>query len=116
MITQKIRRFTKKVFSSKSWVLALLNRFLPKEFGTLEDFTVDRDTKNIFLTFSKETQRAKLDVYRYGMRYEGEKSFVTFDSLIADGFLKPHLKTLAKTKEIAVDPKHIVFVKKLLRA
>jgi hypothetical protein len=116
MITQKIRRFAKKVFSSKSWVLGIINRFIPQEFGVLEDLSLNRHEKTIFLLLSKEQLRTKVYVRNYALRYEGSKSFVTFEAIEADGYLKSRLKTMVHAKEIEVDPKYIALVKTFLKA
>lgn len=116
MITQKIRRFAKKVFSSKSWVLGIINRFVPQDFGKVEDLTLNRDEKTLYLLLKKEELESQITINNYALRYEGSKSFITFKSIEADGYLKSRLKSALKTKEIEVDPKYITLVKKFLRA
>jgi len=116
MILTKMRRLAKKAFSSKTYVLAVINRFVPDTLGTVTDLRIDRDAKELFLSLRKDDERSDLRVERYGVRYSGGRSFITFEGLEADGFLKPRLKTLLNTREIEVDPRYVKLLQRVVKA
>jgi hypothetical protein len=116
MILNKIQRLAKKAFSSKTYVLAVINRFLPDTLGRVADLEIDRDAKLLFVSLRRDDERSDVQIERYGIRYSGSRSFITFDTLKADGFLKPKLKTALKNREIEVDPRYVKLLQKLIRA
>ena len=116
MILNKMRRLAKKAFSSKTYVLAVINRFVPDTLGHVTDLEIDRDAKLLFVSLQRDDERSELQVERYGVRYQGSRSFITFDILKADGFLKPRLKTALRNREIEVDPRYVKLLQKVIKA
>jgi sporulation protein YlmC with PRC-barrel domain len=116
MIFNTMRRFAKKAFSSKTYVLAAVNRFVPETMGKLTDLEIDRENKNISMELLRGKENAALHVKNYSLRYRGSRSFLVFETLYAQGFLKPQLKSVLKNREIEIDPRYIKAVKTLIRA
>jgi len=116
MIFNTMRRFAKKAFSSKTYVLAAVNRFVPQSLGKVTGLEIDRERKNIALELLRGNERAALHVNNYSVRYRGSRSYLAFETLDADGFLKPQLKSAIKHREIEIDKRYIKAVKTLIRA
>lgn len=116
MIFNTMRRFAKKAFSSKTYVLAAVNRFVPESLGKLTDLEIDREGRNISLELLRSGEQASLHVKNYGIRYRGSRSFLVYETLYAQGFLRPQLNSAMKQREIEIDKRYIKAVKTLIRA
>jgi hypothetical protein len=116
MIFKTMRRFAKKAFSSKTYVLAGVNRLIPDTFGTMTDLEIDRENKRIDVQLHRGEARASLHVGDYAIRYRGSRSYLTFGELRVEGFLKSHLKKEIREREIEIEKRYIKAVKTLIRA
>lgn len=115
MISKKISRMAKKIFSSKTYILAFVNRFVPENFGKITNLNIDRENKNIFIELEKEKKSATVELSNYSMYFEGSKSFLIYESLDATSFIKPILKNLSKQKKIEIEPRYITLVNRFVR-
>lgn len=116
MIFQKIRTYTKKAFSSKRWVIGIINRFMDKSLGRVDELLIDREAKHIFLEFISESGKSRVNIKNYSIEYQGNRAFVLFRSIEVEGYLKSRLKQTIKEKRIEVDPKYFTLLKKLLKS
>jgi sporulation protein YlmC with PRC-barrel domain len=116
MIFNTMRRFAKKAFSSKTYVLAGVNRLVPETLGKVTDLEIDRENKNISLELLRGKEQAALHVKNYAIRYRGSRSFLVFETLYAQGFLKSQLKSAMKNREIEIEKRYIKAVKTLIKA
>jgi sporulation protein YlmC with PRC-barrel domain len=116
MIFNTMRRLAKKAFSSKTYVLAVINRFVPESLGKVTDLEIDRESKNIALKLLRGDEDASLHVKKYGIRYRGSRSYLIFETIFAQGFLRPQLKSAMKNREIEIEKRYIKAVKTLIRA
>lgn len=114
MIFKKIKKLTKKIFSSKTYLLMVLNKFAPAEFGEIKDIMLDKEAKNIYLELEKNEQESVLNIINYSIKYEGSQAYLHFDKLELSGFLKSLLKDFTLKKKIKIDPKYIKIVRTLL--
>lgn len=114
MIYKKVKRLTKKVFSSKTYLLMGLNRYVPETFGKLTDISVDREGKNIYLQMQREGEDAHLNILKYGVEYQGNTAYLTYDKIERDAYLHSALKGYEIDKRIKVDPKYIKIVQAML--
>ncbi|HHO42196.1 MAG TPA: hypothetical protein ENN12_02445 [Epsilonproteobacteria bacterium] len=114
MIYTKIKRLSKKIFSSKTYLLAGLNRVIDDDLGKITDITVDREDKNIYLELEKKQEFARLDVLGYGIVYKGNKAYLTFKSIQRSGYLQKALQGLDVKNQIAINPLYIKIVEKIL--
>jgi len=114
MIYTKIKRLSKKIFSSKTYLLAGLNRVIDDDLGKITDITVDRENKNIHLELGKGQESGRLDVLGYGIVYRGNKACLTFNSIEKSGYLKKALQGLKIKNEIAINPLYIKIVERIL--
>ncbi|HEO98177.1 MAG: hypothetical protein JW682_01290 [Campylobacterales bacterium] len=114
MIYKKIAKLTKKVFSSKTYLLMGLNRYVPETFGKLTDIAVDREGKNIYLQMRKSGEEAHLNILKYGVEYQGNTAYLTYGSIERDAYLHSALKDYTIDKRIKVDPKYIKIVQAML--
>lgn len=114
MIFKKINKLTNKMFSSKTYLLIGLNKFIPDELGQIVDMTVDRGDKNIFLELEKEKNKARLNILKYGIVYEGTQAYLSFDKIEKDGYLKSALKSVQSDKKIKIDSKYVKVVQRMI--
>ena len=114
MIYKKIKKLTKKVFSSKTYVLLGINKFVPDDFGEVTDIVVDREEKNIFVALVKEGSTGNLNILKYAVVYEGTQAYLTFSKIEKDGYLKSSLKQAKIDKKIKIDPKYIKVVQRMI--
>ncbi len=115
MIYKKISRMAKKVFSSKTYVLAFMNSFIPENFGKIINLNIDREEKNIFIELEKEKKSATVELSNYSMLFRNSKSFLVYETLAATGFIKPMLKSLSKQREIEIEPRYVTLVNRFVR-
>lgn len=114
MIFKKIKKLGKKAFSSKTYLLLGLNKFVPEDFGKIIDIAVDREDKNIFVSLEKESKKGSLSILKYAVVYEGTQAFLSFDTIEKDGYLKSLFKQAKIDKKIKIDPKYIKAVRRMI--
>lgn len=114
MIYDKIKKMTQKTFSSKTYVLMGVNKFIPEHFGKVTDLVVDRTEKNIYVSLDKKEDKAKLSILGYHIIYKGTQPYLAFNKLHKDGFLNDKLGSLIISKEIAIDSKYIKLVQRMV--
>jgi hypothetical protein len=114
MIYEKIKRLSKKIFSSKTYLLAGLNRVIDDDLGKITNIAVDREDKNIHLELQKAQESGGLDVLGYGIVYEGNRAYLTFKSIQRSGYLHQALQGLHVKNQIAIKPLYIKIVEKIL--
>jgi len=114
MIVKKIRRLTKKVFNSKTYVLFFLNRYIPDNLGKIEDLQIDRESKNISVDLKKEGKSGKIEVIKYRIIYEGTKGYLIYDKLQTQGYITKALAAYNIDKKIFIKPQYIKLVEKVI--
>ena len=114
MIFEKMRRLSKKVFSSKTYLLVGLNKTVPNELGKIIDIEVDRERKNIYLELEKSQEIGYLDILAYGITYEGNRAFLTYRFIEKRGYLRTSLKDLSINDRLLINPLYIKIVEKIL--
>ncbi len=114
MIFKKIKKLSQKVFSSKTYLLLGLNKFVPDDFGKVIDISVDREDKNIFVTLEKERKQGTLNIFKYAVVYEGSQPYLSFDKIEKDGYLKSKFQQVKIDKKIKIDPKYIKVVQRMI--
>jgi len=114
MIFNKIKKMANKVFSSKTYMLLAINKFVPEEFGEVVDIYVDRDEKEIFVKLDKKGEQGNLKIVKYSIVYEGSQAYLTYDKITSEGYLKPILKKAKIGKKVKIDPKYIKIVQKMV--
>jgi len=114
MIYKKIKKLTKKVFNSKTYLLIGLNRYVPDDFGKLTDISVDKEEKNIHIQMLKDEEEAHLSILKYGLEYKGNTAYLVYSKIESDVFLQSALKGKKIDKKIKVDPKYIKIVQAML--
>ena len=113
---KKIKQFTKKVFSSKSWINGTINRFLPDSFGKLVNVEINRESRYIDLSLELNGDKSDIHVWNYEVIQEGSEGYVTFESINVVGYLRPKLKDIERNKKIKISPHYIGIAKRLLKA
>ena len=113
-IFKKVRKFTKKAFSSKTYMLMGINRVMPETLGKMNDIMIDRENKNIFLQLEQDGKSAGLNIFEYGLQYQGNTAYLVFKSIEKTGYLNSMLKDIHHNKKIKVDPKYIKLVERMI--
>jgi|GEM_PF-2398764 len=114
MIFQKIRRLTKKVFNSKTYVLFFLNRYIPDNLGKIEDVHIDRESKNISVDLNRDGSSGKIEVINYRINYEGSKGYLIYDKLQTQGYITKALAAYKIDKKIFIKPQYIKLVERVI--
>ncbi len=115
MIFNKIKKMANKVFSSKTYMLLAINKFVPEEFGKVVDIDVNRDEKEIFVKLdSNKNEQGNLKIVKYSIIYEGTQAYLTYNKIESEGYLKPILKKAKIGKKVKIDPKYIKIVQKMV--
>lgn len=114
MFFSKIKSFANKIFSSKTYILGILNKFVPTELGKIVEFELDKDEKNISIEFEKNNEKSIVHIQKYSLLYKANSAFVCFEKLEVKGHLGSYLKGLIKDKKIKINPKYYKIAKSLL--
>jgi len=114
MIFKKIKKFTKKVFSSKTYLLIGLNKIIPNHLGSITDITIDREDKNIYLELEQDKKKAQLNILGYGLEYKGDTAYLVFKKIEKTSYLSTMLKDIQQIKKIKVDKKYIKLVEQMI--
>ncbi len=115
MIFNKIKKMANKVFSSKTYMLLAINKFVPEEFGEVINIDVNRDDKEIFVELdNKSGEQGNLRIVKYAIVYEGIQAYLTYNKIVSEGYLKPILKKAKIGKKVKIDPKYIKIVQKMV--
>jgi len=112
---KKIKKIAKKAFSSKTYVLALINRYIPKNFGKIINLNINRESKNIFIELERENKLASIEVVNYTVHTKNNKHFLVYEDLATTGFIKPMLMVFKKQREIEIEPKYVRLIHKFIK-
>ncbi len=114
MILDKMRKLAKKTFNKKTYLLMVINRFVPESFGKILDIEINREEKNLFLLFHKAEEEATLHLHSYAIIYKVRQPYLVFKSIEKTGYFKSMFPQLSHTKEIAIEHKYVEFLKRLI--
>ena len=97
----KLKRFKKSVISKKTPVLILLNKQLPKNTGSVVDFSINKKSRVIVIELVRDEQLNKINVINYGVHFSGTDTIISWSKIKVDGTGTRELKrVLAKQKSI----------------
>lgn len=101
----KLKTFKKRLVNKKTPVLMLLNRQLPKNSGTLIDFSLNKAESAINIELEKDGSVNYISVFNYAVHLVNNETHITWSKIKASGKHSAHLnQVLKQQKSIALPP------------
>jgi len=103
----KIKAFKKKVINNKVPVLILLNKQLPKEAGTIIDFSLNKANRGINIELEKNGAVNYINVINYAVHLIENKTHISWSKIKVSGEHASHLNHAFKQRKSIALPAYL---------
>ena len=103
----KLRVFKKSLVSKKTPILIMLNKQLPKNSGTLIDFSLNKVEHAINIELEKDGAVNYISVFNYAVHLVNNETHITWSKIRASGNHSAHLNQVFKHQKSITLPAYL---------